>query len=465
MHIRIIAFAEEDDQDGKKRSRWLDWGKLGDCPDSADSNAADSQQKSNSPLLRRILPSYFTDNYFFLMPGESKAVRLDFERALLGSSGRLKLRIEGVNVIPFYISGKSTYEQNDVRHEMNNKKTEGIQRENTADSSKVEQDEQEITEEDLREELVWLAGQMRGAKNPKKIRELLVSTINILAQISESTLAVRSSGLTLTVCDLLVQNDNIDIKALCRSVLALIAGREGETAKESCWHGIFAMLIEMIHSVDEGVSNQAESGFQSIIRKSQEALKALAQSTILLTASQAVISESVTIHVKSNLLSVVNQIVSQWEFITQKEISEAPGAKELIQSLQRLGEIGKDVGGELERKWKGLLLLLQWKIDQQIDISKIGKDKEKKNEMKNQSPLIQTNQNVKSQNFPPPPQNILPAVQPQIQKSQPIQSAIPQQVQSIEQQIHIFQPTSTSSPQSIISQSLFPLPPPPPSQQ
>jgi hypothetical protein len=48
-----------------------------------------------------VLPSYFTDNYFTLLPGDKKQVELDFTSAnIQGNKDGLKLITEGWNIIP-----------------------------------------------------------------------------------------------------------------------------------------------------------------------------------------------------------------------------------------------------------------------------------------------------------------------------------------------------------------------------
>lgn len=45
-----------------------------------------------------VLPVYLDDNFFTLLPGESKKVRLDFQAPMQGSSGSLKASLEGWNI-------------------------------------------------------------------------------------------------------------------------------------------------------------------------------------------------------------------------------------------------------------------------------------------------------------------------------------------------------------------------------
>jgi hypothetical protein len=49
-----------------------------------------------------VLPSYFTDNYFTLLPGDEKQVGLDFnsEEINMGNHNDLKLVVEGWNILP-----------------------------------------------------------------------------------------------------------------------------------------------------------------------------------------------------------------------------------------------------------------------------------------------------------------------------------------------------------------------------
>ena len=51
-----------------------------------------------------VLPSFFTDNYFTLLPGDKKQVRLDFNSgSTLGNRDELKLVVEGWNMLPVEI--------------------------------------------------------------------------------------------------------------------------------------------------------------------------------------------------------------------------------------------------------------------------------------------------------------------------------------------------------------------------
>jgi hypothetical protein len=48
-----------------------------------------------------VLPSYFSDNYFTLLPGDKKQIELDFTPAdINGNQDGLKLVTEGWNIIP-----------------------------------------------------------------------------------------------------------------------------------------------------------------------------------------------------------------------------------------------------------------------------------------------------------------------------------------------------------------------------
>jgi hypothetical protein len=48
-----------------------------------------------------VLPSYFTDNYITLLPGDKRQVELDLSEAdIQGNKNGLKLVVEGWNIIP-----------------------------------------------------------------------------------------------------------------------------------------------------------------------------------------------------------------------------------------------------------------------------------------------------------------------------------------------------------------------------
>jgi mannosylglycoprotein endo-beta-mannosidase len=58
--------------------------------------------KITNPKNELVLPSFFTDNYFTLLPGDEKQVGLDFnsEEINMGNQDSLKLVVEGWNILP-----------------------------------------------------------------------------------------------------------------------------------------------------------------------------------------------------------------------------------------------------------------------------------------------------------------------------------------------------------------------------
>lgn len=68
----------------------------------------------------------------------------------------------------------------------------------------------------------------------------------------------------------------------------------------------------------------------------------LSNSTIFGTVAQAIASETVEVHTKSNLLSIVNQVVSQWEFNSKIDLIEAFGVNELLSVLRDIRDGKKD---------------------------------------------------------------------------------------------------------------------------
>ena len=52
-----------------------------------------------SPSDERVLPAFYSDNYFSLLPGESKTITIEYRtECLLG--GKPKLMVEGWNIVP-----------------------------------------------------------------------------------------------------------------------------------------------------------------------------------------------------------------------------------------------------------------------------------------------------------------------------------------------------------------------------